>query len=44
MQNLAPVFKAKFGVNFAKMLGTANYISLEKFSKLLYRADEGKNF
>lgn len=44
MQDLAPVFKAKFGVNFAKVLGTANYISLEKFSKLLYKADDGKNF
>ncbi|GFH40743.1 helicase C-terminal domain-containing protein [Lactococcus insecticola] len=44
MIDLAPVFKSRFGVNFAKLLGTANYISLEKFSKLLYKRDEGKNF
>lgn len=44
MQDLAPVFKAKFGANFAKLLGTRNYISLEKFASLLNRFDEGKNF
>jgi ATP-dependent DNA helicase DinG len=44
MQDIAPVFKAKFGVNFSKLVGTRNYISLDKFSKLLYRNDEGKNF
>lgn len=44
MEDLAPIFKAKFGVNFAKILGTRNYISLEKFSKLLYTCDDGKNF
>ncbi|MDR1606728.1 MAG: DEAD/DEAH box helicase [Streptococcaceae bacterium] len=44
MQDLAPVFKAKFGVTFAKLLGKRNYISLEKFSKLLYKVNEGKHF
>lgn len=44
MQDLAPVFKAKFGVNFVKILGTHNYISLEKFTKVLYNQDDSKNF
>ncbi|GFH41846.1 3'-5' exonuclease [Lactococcus hodotermopsidis] len=44
MLDLAPIFKGKFGVNFAKLLGTGNYISLEKFSKILYKRDEGKNY
>lgn len=42
--DLAPVFKANFGVNFVKVLGTQNYISLEKFSHLLESCHDGKNY
>ena len=44
MQDLAPIFKANFGVNFVKLLGTQNYISLEKFRQLLESCQDGKNY
>lgn len=44
MLDLAPIFKTNFGVNFVKLLGTQNYISLEKFRKLLESRHDGKNF
>ncbi|GAB7390213.1 helicase C-terminal domain-containing protein [Lactococcus garvieae] len=44
IHGVAPILKEKFGVNFSKLLGTKNYISLEKFSRLLLANTEGKNF
>jgi len=44
IHGVAPILKEKFGVNFSKILGTKNYISLEKFSRLLLANTEGKNF
>ncbi len=44
IHGVAPLLKEKFGINFAKLLGTQNYISLEKFSHLLLSTTEGKNF
>ena len=44
IHGVAPILKEKFGVNFSKLLGTKNYISLEKFSRLLLSNTEGKNF
>ena len=42
IHGVAPILKEKFGVNFSKLLGTKNYISLEKFSRLLLANTEGK--
>lgn len=44
IHGVAPILKEKFGVDFAKLLGTKNYISLEKFSQLLLTNTDGKNF
>ncbi|GBG96234.1 helicase C-terminal domain-containing protein [Lactococcus termiticola] len=44
MSSVAPQLKGKFGTSFAKLIGTQNYLSLEKFSRALRDNTEGKNF
>lgn len=44
LHDVAPILRVNFGVEMAKLLGTSNYISLEKFSKILPIKTDGKNF
>ena len=44
LHDVAPRLEEVFGVKMAKIVGTQNYISLTKFSKLLLNDTDGKNF
>ncbi|MDR0200145.1 MAG: 3'-5' exonuclease [Streptococcaceae bacterium] len=44
MDDVAPGLFGAFGTRVVKLIGTANYVSLEKLRKLLVRSDAGKNF
>ena len=44
LRDVAPVLYRDFGVKMAKIVGNQNYISLEKFSKILQINTDGKNF
>ncbi|WP_190289053.1 helicase C-terminal domain-containing protein [Lactococcus kimchii] len=44
LQDVAPKLEATFGLKMARIVGTKNYISLSKFSQLLYNDMDGKNF
>lgn len=43
LQDLSPILQENFGVQMRKIVGTANYISLEKFARFLESNTDGKN-
>ncbi|MCL2113749.1 MAG: exonuclease domain-containing protein [Streptococcaceae bacterium] len=44
LRDVGPKLEHTFGIKMSKIIGTRNYISLHKFSKLLLNNTDGKNF